>query len=111
MNDSFENLVYPTLTDFFGMPPDIDSNNKIILLIYDIDEIEYGFVAGFFYQINQYLNADLDPDDPPAGFKCIYKKEKADEESLCHRNLESSCPVTKRFGRARRPPEVRERRL
>ena len=61
MNDSFENLVYPTLTDFFGMPPDIDSNNKIILLIYDIDEIEYGFVAGFFYQINQYLNVDLHP--------------------------------------------------
>jgi len=27
-----------------------------------------------------YTNADLDPDDPPAGFKCIYKKEKADEE-------------------------------
>ncbi|MHA2094903.1 MAG: hypothetical protein ACW98F_09785 [Candidatus Hodarchaeales archaeon] len=63
MNDSFENLVYPTLTDFFGMPPDIDGNNKIILLIYDIDEIQYGFVAGFFYQINQYLNSELHPDN------------------------------------------------
>ncbi len=62
MNDSFENLVYPTLTDFFGMPPDIDGNSKIIILVYDIDEIPPpGFVAGFFYQLNQYLNTELHP--------------------------------------------------
>ncbi len=61
MNDSFETLVYPALTDFFGIPPDIDSNNKIILLVYDIDEIDYGFVAGFFYSLNQFLNSELQP--------------------------------------------------
>ncbi|MHA1995004.1 MAG: hypothetical protein ACW97Z_10720 [Candidatus Hodarchaeales archaeon] len=61
MNDSFETLVYPALTDFFGMPPDIDSNNKIILLVYDIDEIDYGYVAGFFYSLNQFLNSELQP--------------------------------------------------
>ncbi|PWI49257.1 hypothetical protein CEE45_02635 [Candidatus Heimdallarchaeota archaeon B3_Heim] len=63
MNDSFESLVYPTITDFFGTPPDIDGNNKIILLVYDIDEIEYGFVAGFFYSLNQYLNTELHPSE------------------------------------------------
>ena len=62
MNDSFETLVYPALTDFFGIPPDIDSNNKIILLVYDIDEIPPpNYIAGFFYQLNQFLNNELQP--------------------------------------------------
>ncbi|MHA2217067.1 MAG: hypothetical protein ACXACY_14095 [Candidatus Hodarchaeales archaeon] len=61
MKNDFENIVYPTLTDYFGLPPDIDNNEKIILLVFDIDEIPSGFVAGFFYQLNQFLNSELNP--------------------------------------------------
>ena len=65
INDSFENVVYPRLTDFFGTPPDIDNNNKTILLIFDIiDGLSGGsFVAGFFYSLNQYFNSELHPSD------------------------------------------------
>ncbi|MHA1237362.1 MAG: hypothetical protein ACTSQ9_06875, partial [Candidatus Hodarchaeales archaeon] len=55
MNTSFESVVYPTLTDYFGLPPDIDGNGKIILLVFDIDAIPTpGVVVGFFYQLNQF---------------------------------------------------------
>jgi len=63
MNESFESVVYPTLTNYFGTPSDIDGNGKIILLVFDIDAIPVGFVAGFFYSLNQYLNSDLKPSD------------------------------------------------
>jgi hypothetical protein len=62
MNDSFETVVYPILTSYFGLPPDIDGNGKIILLVFDIDPIPTGFVAGFFYQLNQFLNTELHVD-------------------------------------------------
>ncbi|MCK4848388.1 MAG: hypothetical protein KAT16_05150 [Candidatus Heimdallarchaeota archaeon] len=61
MNDSFESDVYPTLTNYFGLPPDIDGNGKIILLVFDIDPVPPGVVVGFFYVINQYLNSQLKP--------------------------------------------------
>jgi len=55
MNTSFESVVYPTLTDYFGLPPDIDGNEKIIFLVFDIDAIPTpGVVVGFFYLLNQY---------------------------------------------------------
>ena len=54
MNNSFETNIYPTLTNYFGLPPDIDGNGKIILLVFDIDPVPTGFVAGFFYELNQY---------------------------------------------------------
>lgn len=63
LNDSFENMIYPKLTEFFGSPPDIDSNGKIVILIFDIQDGFSGsqYVSGFFYALNQYLNEDLDP--------------------------------------------------
>ncbi|MFW9854495.1 MAG: hypothetical protein ACFFFG_05525, partial [Candidatus Thorarchaeota archaeon] len=51
MNDSFETVIYPELTSFFGGPPDVDLNNKIIILIFDIIDGSGGggsYVAGFF---------------------------------------------------------------
>ncbi|NHJ03143.1 MAG: hypothetical protein EAX86_13480, partial [Candidatus Heimdallarchaeota archaeon] len=70
MNNTFENLIFPELTDFFGTPPDIDSNEKIIILIYDILDIMSGtqYVAGFFYALNEYLNSELHPTDPLKGY-------------------------------------------
>ena len=63
MNNKFETIIYPTLKDFFGPPPDIDNNNKTIILVFNIlDGLSGGqFVSGFFYSINQYLNDDLKP--------------------------------------------------
>ena len=61
MNHTFETIIYPDITAFFGFPPDNDSNGKIIILAFDIDEVSGGYVAGFFYSLNQYLNADLKP--------------------------------------------------
>lgn len=51
MNDSFETVIYPELTSFFGAPSDVDTNNKIIILIFDIIDGSGGggsYVAGFF---------------------------------------------------------------
>ncbi len=61
LNDSFENMIYPSLTEFFGSTSDIDSNGKIIILLFDIQDGLSGtqYVSGFFYSLNQYLNEDL----------------------------------------------------
>jgi hypothetical protein len=54
-------MIYPSLSEFFGSPSDIDSNGKIIILIFDIQDGLGGtqYVSGFFYALNQYLNEDL----------------------------------------------------
>lgn len=58
MNDSFENVIYPKLTEFYGTPPDVNSDEKIILLIFDIVDGLGGinYVSGFFYAMNQFDN-------------------------------------------------------
>ncbi|UCG01729.1 MAG: hypothetical protein JSW11_19225 [Candidatus Heimdallarchaeota archaeon] len=63
MNHSFETVIYPTLDKFYGSPPDIDDNDRVIILVFDIiDGLGGGqYVAGFFYPLNQYLNEDLNP--------------------------------------------------
>ncbi|WP_455141117.1 hypothetical protein [Candidatus Hodarchaeum mangrovi] len=63
INNTFESTIYPATTSFFGNPPDIDGNGKIIILLFDIiDDYTGGlYVAGFFYALNQYLNSDLHP--------------------------------------------------
>jgi len=55
INSSFESTIYPKLTKFFGSPPDIDSNGKIIILLFDIiDDFNGGqYVAGFFDPLHQ----------------------------------------------------------
>jgi hypothetical protein len=70
LNDSFENVIFPKLTKFYGNPSDIDSNGKIIILIYDIIDGLGGsqYVSGFFYALNQFLNEDLSPADPLRGY-------------------------------------------
>ncbi|MHA2248045.1 MAG: hypothetical protein ACXADY_24065 [Candidatus Hodarchaeales archaeon] len=63
MNHTFEAIIYPKLTNYFGSPPDIDNNSKIIILIFDIlDGLSGGqYIAGFFDSLNQHLNKDLHP--------------------------------------------------
>ena len=47
--------IYPTLTEFFGLPPDIDKNGKVILLLLNIQDAHHGgqYTAGFFNPIDQ----------------------------------------------------------
>ncbi len=56
INDSFETNIYPTITEVFGSPPDIDKNGKIIILIFDIIDGQgsTSFVAGFFDPRHEY---------------------------------------------------------
>ncbi|MHA1973288.1 MAG: hypothetical protein ACTSW1_09855 [Candidatus Hodarchaeales archaeon] len=63
LNETFETLIYPTLTEFFGEPVDLDNNGKVIILLFDIIDGYSGgqYVAGFFYPLNQYLNSELYP--------------------------------------------------
>ena len=95
MNHSFETLIYPTLYEFYGSPPDIDVNDRIILLVFDIKDGLGGgqYVAGFFYPLNQYLNKDLSPNQRysnEAEILCIDGKEgltnllNGDFETLAH---------------------------
>jgi len=57
MNDSFETIIFPKLTEFYGSPPDFNSDEKIILLVLDIlDDIAPNYISGFFYAMNQYDN-------------------------------------------------------
>ena len=48
--------IYPTLTKFFGDPPDIDGNNRIILLLLNIQDARGGdrYTAGFFNPADQH---------------------------------------------------------
>ncbi len=64
LKDSFETVIYPILTKFYGSSPDIDLNGKIIILIYDIKDGGSGsqYISGFFYALNQYFNEDLSGD-------------------------------------------------
>ena len=47
--------IYPTLTGFFGPPPDIDENGKIILLLLNIRDANHAsqYTAGFFNPADQ----------------------------------------------------------
>ncbi len=56
INESFETNIFPTITDVFGPPPDIDKNGKIIILIFDIidGQSSTSFVAGFFDPRHEY---------------------------------------------------------
>ncbi|MHA2096609.1 MAG: peptidase MA family metallohydrolase [Candidatus Hodarchaeales archaeon] len=63
LNHTFETTIFPVLTMYFGLPPDIDNNSKVIILVYDILDGLGGeeYVAGFFQPLNQYFNSDLNP--------------------------------------------------
>ena len=47
--------IYPTLTGFFGVPPDIDGNGRIILLLLNIQDANHAsqYTAGFFNPVDQ----------------------------------------------------------
>ena len=47
--------IYPTLTNFFGAPPDIDGNGRIILLLLNIQDARAAnrYTAGFFNPADQ----------------------------------------------------------
>ena len=48
--------IYPTLTKFFGAPPDIDGNGRIILLLLNIQDARGAdrYTAGFFNPADQH---------------------------------------------------------
>ena len=47
--------IYPTLTGFFGVPPDIDENGRIVLLLLNIQDTNHmgQYTAGFFNPADQ----------------------------------------------------------
>ncbi|MCY4552821.1 MAG: hypothetical protein OXC79_04030 [Candidatus Poribacteria bacterium] len=47
--------IYSTLTEFFGLPPDIDENGRIILLLLNIQDANHTsqYTAGFFNPADQ----------------------------------------------------------
>ena len=47
--------IYSTLTEFFGLPPDIDENGRIILLLLNIQDANHTsqYTAGFFNPVDQ----------------------------------------------------------
>ncbi len=54
--------IYQVDTLYFGQPPDVDNDPKIIILVLDIKDGYSGsgnFVAGYYYSINQYLDDDV----------------------------------------------------
>jgi hypothetical protein len=54
--------IYQTDTDVFGSPPNFDGDPKIIILILDIKDGysgSGGYVAGYFYGINEYSESDI----------------------------------------------------
>lgn len=63
LNYTFETSIYPQMINFFGHPEDIDNNDKIILLVFDIQDglSDGSYIAGYFYILNQFLNEDLNP--------------------------------------------------
>ncbi|MXV75528.1 hypothetical protein F4Z99_14810 [Candidatus Poribacteria bacterium] len=50
-----EQGIYPTLTRFFGLPPDIDENGRVILLLLNIQDANHPsqYTAGFFNPADQ----------------------------------------------------------
>ncbi|UCG90507.1 MAG: hypothetical protein JSU57_01895 [Candidatus Heimdallarchaeota archaeon] len=63
INTSFETNIHPTLTSIYGPPPDVDKNEKVIILIIDIiDQYEgkstTSYVAGFFDPLHEYGQYD-----------------------------------------------------
>lgn len=91
MNHTFETVIYPVLYEFYGSPPDIDENGKIIILVFDIIDGmgDYQYVAGFFYPLNQYPKSQYS-DSNEAEILCIDGKEGLDHledgdfETLAH---------------------------
>ncbi|MBU0727850.1 hypothetical protein KKA95_04150 [Patescibacteria group bacterium] len=61
--DAFDNNIYPTDTETFGNPPNVDTDDKIIILILDIKD-DYSiansgaYTAGYFYSANEYPDGD-----------------------------------------------------
>jgi len=55
IGERFDSEIYPRETALFGLPEDVDDNNKVILLYYNfnrgsLDEnASTGFIAGYFY--------------------------------------------------------------
>ena len=47
--------IYPTLTELFGVPPDIDENGRIILLLLNVQDTNHTgqYTAGFFNPADQ----------------------------------------------------------
>ncbi len=50
-----EQGIYPTLTRFFGLPPDIDENGRVIVLLLNIQDANHAsqYTAGFFNPADQ----------------------------------------------------------
>jgi hypothetical protein len=60
MANVFENTIYSVETDLFGQPPDIDNNDRIIILVLDIRDRKWHqssypyYIAGYFWSLHTY---------------------------------------------------------
>jgi hypothetical protein len=56
----FQDKIYPSITDVFGEPLDIDGNGKVILILMDIiDGLTDSYVAGYFFSADMYSKTDI----------------------------------------------------
>lgn len=66
--NEFDNNIYPIENQYFGDTPDIDNNDRIIILIFDIRDYNYygqssSYVAGYFWALHTYNPSGHDSDD------------------------------------------------
>lgn len=62
--DEFDNIIYPRVTGYFAQPLDVDSNGKVIIIIFDIID-NYSstgeYVGGYFYYGDLWRNTASNP--------------------------------------------------
>ncbi|MDA3900594.1 MAG: hypothetical protein PF637_08750 [Spirochaetes bacterium] len=61
----FDNTVSPAMLTGFGNPTDVDSNGKVVILYYDMQDNRY---MGFFYSVDLFSQEDLDEYYPTEGY-------------------------------------------
>ncbi len=67
ISQEFDSLIYPSVTQNFSYPEDVDGNGKIILLLYDIkDNYDQtgAYVGGYFYPVDFYSNDSVQAQAP-----------------------------------------------
>ena len=76
LKSGFDEPIYPTTTEVFGDPPDVDGDLHIVILVLDIRDGFSGsgqpFVAGYYDSYNQY------PNDTQMGNKVLGNSNETD---------------------------------
>jgi hypothetical protein len=63
---TFSSIIYPQITDAFGLPLDVDDNGKVILLLLDIrdgynPQTSLGHTGGYFYPADMEAASSYEP--------------------------------------------------